>query len=945
MEVLLIFASILFNPLVWIVAAIAIAVVYSRKSRARKATTTEPSTQDGFVRDEFGALRLEDMAERVRDDKERHVLLRAANSLRYGRKDMMADIANQAPPSAPATAQLAPVATRSADGLQARTTPNPLPTNASELKEPQEPLTERGLKALQNINILLYLGAFFIIVAAGVFVGSTYNSINDTSKVFLLGLFAAAFYLSGLALYRLTDKIKPAGVTFTAIGLLVTPLVGVAAQNLLYADKNPGPVWLITSVALLIMQVVAFVVIHKSYIAYYAALTTISLFQAITSTASADVYWYGWVMLATSMVFVGLSKATKDAEVGEPFRIVAQIFVPIAVVLSFLGIDKFGLWHVGVQLVLTSLFYFLCALLKNFDESDEDVLYITLAAALFPIGFSLALAARDVPRLFIAILLIGFSLTYILAEKLAPERRHKPVYGALSVIIASVAPLVLIGSVSSATITWLVLAATVSHAIHYIITRYRASFTLMQLGLLSLPLLFGRFIMTTPLGLERIGAIMLVAASIMTLVAILVFRVRNASLLAEQTGWILVAIAIAAGSALVAGQIGWLTAILGIGAGLVLALAYFCTGWLLAIAATTAYMMLFSLTAWQDLSLISLGGLTAALALVIYGLYRLVSRFRVQQLPAAYGYLTGLMMAYVFAAVSSSNVFGAVAIMGLIAIFFAALTFSEHEKTYMIVAIITSYGAVMKLASTQDWPIALPFFVWSVVLYALGSSYRREELDYARYGALAGSLVALFAAGESGVNKWLAVMIHAGSAGLVMGESYRKSLRWGKYIGSAIVWSAVLRLYDAAGVTLSQVYIQTTASYFGALAYRQYQRGEKQLQDILTVVALIVATVPLAFQALDDKSGGYTLAILGLGLALTVGGMSMHNKLVRTWGIATLVIIVLYRTAGTIFQLPAWVWLGVIGGGTLVGAIYLLSRRPHDIDVNQAAPKEPPKKT
>lgn len=908
----MILIGLLFNPIVWVIVAV---VVVIRDRRKKKQAPAEPA-DDEIVRDEFGALRLEELARLAKNGVERSLLLRAAQALRLGLPALPVD-------------HTAPTAQR-ADGIS-KTSTEPIkpvePASTSQKPtEPEEPLAERGLKALQNINILLYLGAFFIVVAAGVFIGSTYGSLSDATKVLLLGLFAAAFYITGLVLYALTTRIRPAGVTFTAIGLLIAPLVGVAAQTLLYADKNPGPIWLVTSIVLVIMQLIAFGVIRKSYIAYYAALTTISLFQALTATTQAPVYWYGWAMLATSIGYVFLSKFWQDPDFGKPFRVVAQIFVPISVILSLLGFQQFGIWSIGVQLVLAALFYFLCAALMDFDQSPEELNYIMLATTLFPIGFGMALWARDVPHIGVAIIIMTLGALYFVAEKLVPEEKHRPIYGALSALIVFVTPVIMWNEPRQLTI--LVGVGALLQAAHYVVTRYRGAFTALQITIFNIPSLIGFFLFQKALPLEHIALIMLISSAVQALLAQYVFLPRKVSLADEQDGFAVLGLIAAVVLAFLSGQAAWLTGILFGASAVFAAITLWRSPNMLVGVALSWYLGAVSLAIWLEWSVVAGAFAVLAMSGLVYGFYRLAPNLRNECQLAAVLYGLGIAGAY-FAALSSDQPVASL-VMAAATLVVAGLSFLERSEEVVLPAAVMSYGAVLHLGNLQDWPVATSLFVWSLVLFAVGWTVSNQRTQLTRWTALVGFGGALFASTDSSVNAWLAVLIHMTAGGAVMAEAYRMKHRIGKYVASVILWSGVLRIYDAAGIEFAQLYIQTTAVYLAALAYRQYQRGERQPQDMLAVGALIVSTVPLAFQALDDKTGGYTLGILGLGLALTVLGMAIHYPLVRTWGIATLVIIVLYKTAGTIFSLPPWVWLGLIGVTTLVGAIYLLSRRPQE---------------
>lgn len=907
---------ILFNPIAW---AIIVGVIIVISDRRKKDSQRHSQSPDGIVHDEFGAQRLEALAEAAHSQSEKSILVRAAQALRFGLTFL------------PATPTKSSQVVTS-KGVVNNSEPKPLvedithsvERSSTTPKEVSEPLAEKGLKALQNINILLYLGAFFVVIASGAFIGSTYGSLGDAAKVALLGLFTAVFYLGGLTLFVTTTRIRPAGVTFTAIGLLLAPLVGVAAQTLLFAGQNPGPVWLVTSIILVIMQAVAFLVIRKSYIAYYGALTTISLFQALTATTQAPVYWYGWAMLMTSMGYIFLAKFWHESEFGEPFRIVAQIFVPISVVISLLGFQEYGLWSIGVQLVITSLFYMLCAMLKDFDQSPEELNYIMLASILFPIGFGLTLWARDVPHLGVALTVMLIGVVYFIAEKLAPEVKHKPIYGVLSTLIVFIAPLIVWTEPQQ--MVWLAIAGGVLQAVHYFLTRFRPTFTALQTTILVLPLGIGYFLFTPAMRLEQIAMIMLAVAVVLAGLAQFVLLPKSIDLADEQDGFVIIGLALASVLAFMSASAQWLSIVL-VGSGTVFAaMSIWRSPKLIIGVAISWYLAIAGLSSWLHLSVVMSSVVILGVAGLLFVMYRLISGIRQEKTLSAVVYGVGIVASYLVAL--SSNELSAAAVMSLATLLVIGISYLEKSEEAILPATVMSYGVVLYLANQQQWLYAPTLLVWSMVLYGLGWLGQDRRLQLVRQTALVGFLGALAVSFGEVINPWLGVLIHVVTGSAIMAEAYRLQHRAGKYIASAVLWTAVLRAYDAMRIDFAQLYIQTTAVYLVALAYRQYQRGARQAQDVLAVGALVVSTVPLAFQALDDKTGGYTLAILGLGIAYTVLGMVMHYNLVRTWGIATLIIIVLYKTAGTIFSLPPWVWLGIIGIATLVGAIYLLFRRP-----------------
>lgn len=911
----------LIGLLIWLVSR-------DNKKRKQRLSAQQGQSESAELasNDVHIAERIEMMAASAPDAQEADVLFRAAASVRLGKYVLMGRSAfkqNKAPlPTAPSIAHEAP-------GVVAQTravsiaTPIPPPIHPQALVEP---LAERGLKAMQNINVLLYLGAFLIVIAAGTFVGSNYGSLDELTKVMLLGILSGSFYLAGLGLYKFTDKIKPAGVTFAAVGMLTAPLVGVAAQTLLYASKPAGPVWLVTSAVMVVMQVVAYLNIKKTYIAYFSALTTVSLFQSLTSTLQAPIYWYGWVMMFTSLGYLLLARVVHDDELTQVLDTSAQIFVPLSVGLSVLGWSEYGTWSVGVQLVLTSAFYLVCAAIRNFDQSDEEVLYLTIAAAIFPVGFGLVLSSRHLAGWLIGIMLIVIAASYVLAEKLVPEAKHKPIFGGLAVILAVAAPFLGIGDLSHA--TYLLIGSAILMAVHYVVTKRREAYLVFLLQFSLIPGMFVWFVMRAAWPLEHLAMLYAIWSLVLAVVSHAVVRERDESLAQTQDGLAVVWTVLACVASLAQNAVPWSVAILAV-AGLTGAYIAFTSAPEMILGTTAALHLALILAAqhwnWPVASAVIAHTVVAA---GFYAIYKLVPQFHKRANLFAVAYGSGLVIAYILA-LSQSGVGFSVLSLAVAALLYATSYLENEQRVPAAIALVASYGSALHLSGQLNWYIPATLGGWSAMLYLLGMVGNDDRSRVSRWLALIGlSFGFLISFGAStGPEKWIGVLVGVVTSGLALQESYKLGSREGKYVASAIGWLSVMRIYNVLGVTFSQVYIQTTALYVAGLAYRQYQRGDKQTQDFLTAGALFVATVPLAFEALGDTTGGYILGILGLGVVILLAGMSWHYRLVRDWGIGTLVIIVLYKSAGFIFQLPTWVWLGGIGVGALGGAIFLLSRK------------------
>ena len=912
----------MFELLFWLLAILGV-VALVRHDNRRRAQMQAAHEQQAFtatqpnVGDELIATRVEQLAQSAKDSTESEVLHRAAQSIRLGMQVLMVKGSKKG--TVPTqVAQNAPSLTN-VDATPASTKPS----------EPAGPsLAERSQKLIQNVNVLLYLGAFLIVIAAGTFVGSNYGSIDSMTKVLLLGLLTAAFYGSGLGLFKFTKRFQPAGVTFAAIGLLMVPLVGLAVQALLYDGQPTAMIWVITTAVALVMQIATYMLLRKSYIAYFAALTTVSLFQSLTATLDAPVYWYGWTMLFTSLVYILLARAVKDKQLMSALDTSAQVFVPLSVGLSVLGWSEFGTWAIGTQLVLTSAFYLTCAGLRNFDETDAEVTYLALATSLFPLGFSLVLYSRGVARWVIAALLLIVAISYVAGDKFAPEARHRPIYASLAVVLCLIAPFVPMDGHQG---TVLAIGSAIVLVGHYVLTRRHEVYLAFLVALTTLPYLVLAYLAAGSWPIGKVALVYAVLAFPLAVTSRYVLRKLDFEVADTQDAAVVIWTVGASMAAFALDWRDWSASVI-----LVSSLSYFF------LALTQTPQLILGATASLTVGLLVAGSVLAwsipvqfslhlASAVLMYGLYRLVPNFakRPRLMGAAYG--AGLAVAYFFALSSDQLALQSASVLPVMLLL--ATSFVEREKRVPVgLAVAASYTVLLRVGDTLQWHTALSVGIWSAAIYTVAWLVADDRGKISRLLAVVGAILGFVVSFEATTptEKWWSVLVGALAAGMVLAESYRQQYRAGKYLGSAIAWLVVLRIYDAVKITISQVHIQTTAAYLGALAYRQYQRHEKQAQDALTAGALFISTVPLAFEALNDTTGGYVVGIMTLGVVLIIAGMGMHYRLVRDWGIGTLVLVVLYKTADFIFKLPGWVWFGAIGVGALVGAVYLLGRHPHD---------------
>ena len=274
--------------------------------------------------------------------------------------------------------------------------------------------------SLQNINIFLYLGAFFVVVAAGIFVSFTYEQLSGLTKTIFLAVFALTFYITGVFFYLKTKKIRPAGLTFTGIGLVLIPLVGLGAYNFIYQGQMGNYVWFGTSLVTLFFYALSVFLLRKTFIAYLMTFTALSLVESSLSLFDVPLYYFTWGMALTSMLFI-IAARYKNLfeEVGESFKTSANIFLPVSLASSLYLTNEFGVGQLGINFILSALFY-LCSsfLTENVDERD---IYFGLAAGGFPAGILFLLQDYRIGDPMIANILGATGVAYVCLLEIAAK--------------------------------------------------------------------------------------------------------------------------------------------------------------------------------------------------------------------------------------------------------------------------------------------------------------------------------------------------------------------------------------------------------------------------------------------------------------------------------------------------------------------------------------------
>ncbi|HEX3082682.1 MAG TPA: hypothetical protein VHQ86_05555, partial [Candidatus Saccharimonadia bacterium] len=269
---------------------------------------------------------------------------------------------------------------------------------------------------LDNINLILYLGAFLVVISAGIFVGYNFSVLSGVFKTVFLALFAAAFYCVGLVLFLKSRKLRPAGTTFTGIGLVLIPLVGLAAYNFTSLHNHGSITWFLTSMFTLAAYIATLAATRQAYIAYLMAFTALSTFESSVSLFNLPIYWFGWAMSLCSIALfaVGGTRLIQLDETRAALTISANIFVPASLLMSVFSIAPSGLGQLGVTFGIAGAFY--AAMARRFVGHRSDAENYWVVALISP-PLALGTGLWDsLSRTGIALVMLGVSAAYLSAD-------------------------------------------------------------------------------------------------------------------------------------------------------------------------------------------------------------------------------------------------------------------------------------------------------------------------------------------------------------------------------------------------------------------------------------------------------------------------------------------------------------------------------------------------
>jgi hypothetical protein len=269
-----------------------------------------------------------------------------------------------------ATGSPAPVPLRAPGGAPVPPPPGVTATGPDGAREAATPPARRAISGERTglwINLTLFLGAFFVVIASLIFVGGAWQSLGAGAKTLFMGVLTLAFIAGGLICLRL-PRVRPAGQTFLAIGALLLPLDGVGAYTLLLRGQLSGATTLALGATICALFYGALALSGVGWV--YAGAGIVALVVAwggaiVASAPPAE--WTGPpALLLPLLLLVGARLAARTARGRATLRAIpawsAQILLPFAALPLGLALSNGTPPPLIAGLALIVLFYALAAL-------------------------------------------------------------------------------------------------------------------------------------------------------------------------------------------------------------------------------------------------------------------------------------------------------------------------------------------------------------------------------------------------------------------------------------------------------------------------------------------------------------------------------------------------------------------------------------------------------
>lgn len=240
-------------------------------------------------------------------------------------------------------------------------------------------------RALENIflNLGLYLGSLLIISASSLLVSSLATGPMQGVLLCALTLF---IYAAGLVSYRWIPKLRLASYSFTATGLALIPVCGLAIYYLMW-PLSGALLWLLVSLVGTAAVLGALALMKARVMIYLAVAFVVSDVLAVSKTMQVGLIWYfvSLLLLATALALIQrFAPAQLPVQLTRGINDSARVFVPVTMFASMMIGTRLQFWETALIFVLGTLYAVtFVALDRSFYFYVQARLYSLLATLYF----------------------------------------------------------------------------------------------------------------------------------------------------------------------------------------------------------------------------------------------------------------------------------------------------------------------------------------------------------------------------------------------------------------------------------------------------------------------------------------------------------------------------------------------------------------------------------
>ena len=214
--------------------------------------------------------------------------------------------------------------------------------------------------------MLLYVGAFLLVISALIFVSSQDEALAGEWRVAILAVYTIAFMAAGLVLQR-WPRVREAGPAFLAIGALMTPLNFLLLHNEVLSDREVSGelVWFIASLYSTAFYGLMFAAGAGRLYAIPAGAAVLSAWGSLAVTAGVPIEWAGaWWMVFAFVATDALSAARRSSRAATAaIAVIATLAVLFAASVALFSDEH--RWQLPVTLTLLAAVVVLAAALRR----------------------------------------------------------------------------------------------------------------------------------------------------------------------------------------------------------------------------------------------------------------------------------------------------------------------------------------------------------------------------------------------------------------------------------------------------------------------------------------------------------------------------------------------------------------------------------------------------